>query len=506
MAQADVSEVSFAIASFEVEGNTILPLEIIDEALKELTGPEKTAADVELARDKLEKLYHDSGYPTILVNIPLQTVEEGTVRLNVIESVIGRIRVSGNRYVTISKILRELPSLQSGKILYLPSVQEELIALNRNRDLKVVPVMMPGRELGAVDVELQVKDRPAVHASLEINNQSSPDTTDLRVKAMISYDNLWQKDHSLSLQYQTSPEDVSEVQVMAASYVLPSPWEDDHLLALYVVWSDSLSATGEGFRVIGKGNIFGFRYVIPLPKYEKYSHHMTFGLDYKDFDELVSLGKTSEGVKTPVTYLPAAFNYSASWPDATGSNLIDLGLNWAYRGFITDSREFEEKGFQTRGNYLYATMGFERRQELPWGLRLFEKLDGQISSQPLISNEQYVAGGMDSVRGYMESEGLGDQAVHNTLELLFPDVMAHFEITEKIDLQPYLFYDMAYLWKKAPLEGEEDHSNLHGIGVGVRGEFFEYGSYELDWGFALHDTDNTDQGDNRFHFSVKFDY
>ena len=135
---------SFEIKRFDVNGNTVLSPMAIENTLKPFVGRRKKAEDVEAARDALEKQYHDKGYPTVLVNIPEQSVETGVVRLEVIESKIGRVRVTGNEYFTMEKIQKELPSLREGEILYLPRVQEDLAGLNRNPDIKVAPVLAPG--------------------------------------------------------------------------------------------------------------------------------------------------------------------------------------------------------------------------------------------------------------------------------------------------------------------------------------------------------------------------
>ena len=75
------------------------------------------AADVEKGRDILEKFYHDEGYPSVLVNIPEQKVEDGMIRLQVIESKISVTRVTGNRYFSTEHILDRLPSLAPGTII-----------------------------------------------------------------------------------------------------------------------------------------------------------------------------------------------------------------------------------------------------------------------------------------------------------------------------------------------------------------------------------------------------
>ena len=193
------------IYSFDIKGNTLLNPEMLPQALEEFTGDNKSAEDVELARDALEKIYHETGFPTVLVNIPEQTVEDGRVHLEVIESRIKRVLVTGNKYYTMERIKSELPSVQPGKVLYLPKVREDLARLNSSPDLKVGMILIPGRELGLINVELKVEDHLPLHGSLELNNRSSHSTTDLRLNGAIHFDNLWQKSHSLNAQFQVSP-------------------------------------------------------------------------------------------------------------------------------------------------------------------------------------------------------------------------------------------------------------------------------------------------------------
>jgi hemolysin activation/secretion protein len=503
VAQSAEDAVTFEISAYEVEGNTLLDEGSMRELVEKFTGPSQTADDVEKARDALEKLYHNAGYPAVLVNIPQQTVEDGVVRLEVIESTIGRVRVTGNRYFTHESILKDLPSFRAGQILYVPKIQEDLAGINRNPDMNVAPVLSPGSEPGTIDVELRVKDNLPLHGSLELNNRSSHDTTDLRLNGLIRYDNLWQKEHSVSFQYQTSPEDRDEVQAIAGSYVLPAPWKEEHLLALYGIWSDSDTAFGEGFEVVGRGQIFGLRYVMPLPPKGLYGHSVTAGLDYKDIEEVLGFQAGGEDEVTPVTYVPLSFTYSASLPDRTGFTSFSAGVNMAFRGLFTNEREFEVKRFRAGGNYIYATAGIERTQKLPKGWGLFAKLDGQIADQPLISNEQYSAGGMESVRGYKESEVLGDDAIHGTVELSWQDLSNLLGLGERFYFLPYAFYDYARLWVKDPLPGQDESEKLAGTGVGVRGNVGAHLEYEVNWGVALEDTDRTEKGEQRVYFMVK---
>jgi hemolysin activation/secretion protein len=173
-----------------------------------------------------------------------------------------------------------------------------------------------------------------------------------------------------------------------------------------------------------------------------------------------------------------------------------------FRGFITDQYEFAQKRYKANGNYIYLTAGAERYQKLPANLNLYLKLDGQISDQPLIPNEQYTAGGMMSVRGYKLAEAFGDDAVHGQCEISGPDIGAMLSTKLKVQLHPYAFYDAAWLSIKKPLPGQEKITRLEGTGIGIRGSAANYLYYEAALGIPLRSTERTKAGHERCYFKV----
>lgn len=506
-AHARGGETTFRLRGFAIEGNSVLTEEELEKTLADFTGRRRTAEHVELAADWLETYYHKQGYPTVIVSIPEQTVENGIVRLEVIERTIRRIKVTGNRYFTKEKILEELPSLNPGVVIYAPRVQEEISRININRNMRLVPEFLPSKDIRTIDVELNVEDELPLHGSLELNNRASANTTDLRLNASISYDNLWQRDHSIALQGQVTPEDAEEVRLIAASYTLPAPWGDSQMLAFYGIWSDSNTAFGDGFQVAGNGYIFGGRWIAPLPPAKTYYHSFTLGLDYKDFDETTEFAESGEEtIESPIRYTALTFSYNGGLGDSLGRTTFSAVATMALRGLGSDSEEFADKRFQSSENLIYARLGIERYQPLGESMDLFAKIDGQISDDALISNEQYLAGGMESVRGYYESEQAGDSALHTSIELRGPDLAdALLDLApDKLQFKPHVFFDYAKLWVNEALPEQEDRIELSGTGVGFRGTALNHMEYGLEWGFALSDTTRTDSGDQRIHFRVKY--
>ena len=501
--EAEKSE-SYEIKGFLVEGNTLFPDKKDRVSLHEFTGQNKTDADVEKARDTLEKFYHDQGYPTVFVSIPEQTLVDGLVKFQVIESTINEVTVSGNRYYSTEQILEDLPSLAPGEIIYLPKVQDDINQVNLTPDLKVAPSLTPGKEIGKVDVELKVEDHLPLHGSLELNNRYTTGTTELRLNGMLRYDNLWQKRHAISIQYQTAPEDLNQVQAVSGAYSLPVPGRKQDHVALYGIYNKSNTAFGEGFKAVGNGNVIGLRYQPGLPHYSDISQNMSLGIDYKDFKD--ENGLKEGGTETsPITYVPFSLAYGLTLMDPTGYTQFSGAVNLSFRGLTSESN-FGNKRYNAHGNYIYTTLGAERTQNLPADVTWYLKADGQLSDQPLISNEQYSAGGMDNVRGYHESEVMGDNAFHLGSELRAPELFQYGRYQDKFRCQPYFFYQGAWLEVKNPLPGQQRRYTLQAVGLGVRGGMWGMVAYELDWGHVLSGTGATEKGEDRLQFSFRYVY
>lgn len=479
----------FDILEFQVEGNTKLLAKDIESAVYPHMGEKKTIADVDKARESLENAYHKAGYLTVLVDIPEQEVNQKVVKLNVTEGKVGRLRVKDAHYFTLGRIKELAPSVKEGEVPHFPTVQADIARLNRTADKRVTPVMKAGKTFGTVDVELKVEDSSPLHASLELNDRYSQDTTRWRLGGMIRYDNLWQREHSLSLNFLTSPQNTDEVKVLSANYLMRFD-DSDMLLALYGVRSKSSVASVGGISILGDGTILGARLIKPLPAVDGYFHSLSLGLDYKDFGQTVVFGSSFD---TPISYMPLSASYTGTWQEAKSTTQLTTGAIFGMRGLSSDEAEFESKRAGAKSNFFVAKAELQRTQALPKGFEGFAKVDGQFSGSPLISNEQYLAGGVDTVRGYLESEASGDQALHSTLEIRTPSLVQDNAFLK--DFKLTAFYDVAKIRIVDPAVGQDKKSILAGVGFGARIKALKNFNANFDFAWPLNDSVVTNKGD-----------
>lgn len=490
----------FDVMEYAIEGNTVLPAIDIERAVYPFLGPEKTLDDVERARAALETAYQNAGYRTVAVEIPEQRADGGVIRLRVVEGRIGQVRVTGSRYYSQGRILSQAPAAAEGEVPYFGALQRDLQDLNQAGGRRIVPILRPGKSPGTTDIDLSVEDKPPLSASLEVNNQYSPNTTHSRLAGSVRYDNLWQREHGLSVQFQTTPEDTDETKAISASYV--APLEGGDALAAYGVRSNSRVAALGNVAVLGRGSIIGLRYVHPLAARAGTSRSFTAGADYKHFRENVVL-TGAPPVETPIRYLPFSFMYSLGMADAGGRWDLSTGVGVLFRGMMAREREFENKRYDAHANYMVWKWDVARSQSLGKRFGLHARFDGQFADQPLVSNEQFVAGGAGSVRGYLQSEALGDNGAHLGFELRGP---AFHEEEWTAELRPHAFVEGAWLRVLSPLPGQTTVVTLASAGFGLNLRALNSFSLSLNLGWPMRATTYSPSWQPRVQFSSTLEF
>ncbi|MGD8570837.1 MAG: ShlB/FhaC/HecB family hemolysin secretion/activation protein [Gammaproteobacteria bacterium] len=523
---------TFDVTEIRVRGNTLLEKMDVESVIYPFLGKDKTIDDIEAARKALEQRYRIAGFPTVLVDIPEQDVDNGLVVLKVTEARVEQIKITGADYYALSKIREKVPALQEGQTIYIPAVNEQIAMFNATSgDRSVTPILRPGRIPGTMEVELKVKDEAPLHGKVFANDRHSASSTRSRVGASARYDNLWQKEHSLSLQYQTAPEEPDEARIWVATYLASVP-ESQSTLAFYGVKSDSDIAATETIDVIGRGNILGARFIHSFAGATGMSHNALAGMDYKDFKETTDVDGLP--TDTPIEYYNFITQYSTTkTADRYESNfnininfglhaLNDKRLTCAYQATdnngdpvikVGELTQFECKRVDAKPNYVYLRSEFDYNWHVGYGIDLYMSAGMQIADSPLISNEQFSIGGASSIRGYYESQVLGDDGVAGTLEIRSPSIgkYLHKNINE---FRFFLFADRGAVRNRSKAAGEAGKWFLGSAGVGMNLTAWDAMQFDLAWAYVLEDSDpGTDDAapavekeDSRFHLSLEYKF
>jgi hemolysin activation/secretion protein len=457
------------ILEYQIEGNSVLSATAIEQAVQAHLGPGRSMKDAEAARNALEAAYQKAGYLTVLVDIPEQRVDDGVVRLLVIEGRVGALYVTGSKYHDQGFIRHRVAELAPGQVPNFNQVQQQLAGVNQSDDRRVQPVLKPGRLPGTVDIELQVDDKLPLSGSVELNNNHSRDTDELRLSTTLRYDNLFQLDHSLSLTLLTAPTHPSQSRVAVANYGIPLSDGDSWSASL--TWSDSDIETLGGTQVLSRGTTFSLR------RHIAYVHAdgaalFSLGADYKNLKEKTDLS-------TPLRYLPWQLAYADQWQSGGTQVQLNLGLTAAIGALlqrdvlcpsqVDDSLtadQFACKRFGASASFGAFKFDGHWQQRLPWG-QLRTRFGGQVASGPLVSAEQYSLGGADTVRGYLEGEASGDHGLIGSIEWRGVN-LAPADAAGWRSLNLLAFADAGIAFTTQALPGQASRAALVGTGVGLR--------------------------------------
>ena len=560
----------FAVEKYIVMGNTVLPPEVISKSLTNVPsafGTNVTIDGIRSAVAGLQGTYRDRGYVTVAVAVPAGqklNTNHPAIKLQVTEGRLATIKVKGNHYFSSNNVMSSLPSLHTNILLNGLVFQAELNRANANQDRQIYPFIDPGFEPGTSDLTLKVKDRLPLHAKVELNNQSSPGTPDLRINSSAVYNNLWQLEHSMGIQYGYSPEyyktvapEVSPLgkpawnfydQPLVANYSgfyrmplgrpeavedviashpgsfgyneatrkfnLPPPSGQPEINfyasrstidgGLTTLSSTELVPPTNGYSLfrnqvqqdLTENNDLGFRLSVPLPTASSDFHSgLSGGLDFKTYQltsyktnifllnnqELVYVSQSqysnyvgsTDYSSVPVTvrslqYLPLSLRYDATLNAGTrGVFNFGLGINgnaW-YSGSSSNLHSISGSA-KSSGNWvtLAPSLSWVGYIYTNWMTTL--RTDGQWASEPLISNEQFGAGGIGSVRGYQEGQVFGDTGWHISFEQQTPPhVVGPVYGNIPLIVRGSFFMDYATVYLLDP-QGRSADVPLWGTGVG----------------------------------------
>ncbi len=495
----------FDIQRFEVSGDTILGSARVQQLVTPFTGKQKDFGDVQRALEALEGAYRELGYGVIQVQLPEQDITRGVVRFNINQPKIGKVTVEGNQHFSTTNVRRSLPSIKEGETPNSNAIARNLQIAGEHPVKQSNVLLRSGASEGLVDVNVKVTDDRPWRLIATLDDSGTAETGYTRLGVGFQH-TLFDRDHTLNLQYITSPSKLDKVAIYGFGYRIPY-YRLNSSLDLYAGYSDVDSGTVNGlFSVTGSGTIFGGRWNYYLPKWRDVEHKVYLGLDYRAYKNNVSLGGIG-GFVPDITTHPVSVGY--------GGLLRMAASEWAFNGSVSTnlpggndgtSTDFERSRTGATGNYTILRYGtsFSHAYRSEWQSRI--AFTGQYTQNALVSGEQFGIGGPDSVRGYLPREASSDTGYATQIEVYTPNFAKAVGMGDKWRTRVVGFYDFGSVWRNNPLAAELHGKYLASTGLGLRLTYGKSVSLRVDLAQILkaHGTRQTD--DQRLNASLVIIY
>ncbi len=496
----------FAVERYQVDGNTILSRDKLESVLAPHAGKDKDFRAVQEARDALEKAYHDLGFAMVAVVLPEQEIAGGVVRLRVIENRIGKITLEGNRFFDEGNVRASMPALRVGETPDMNALSRSLRLANENPVKKTNVQLKKGARADEIDAVLTVKDERAWRAGLYADNSGDRETGRSRLGVLLQHANVANRDHVLTLQYITSPENLDNVAIYSVGYHAPL-YARGSSIDLFAVHSNvdsgSVNVSTYNMDISGKGTVLGLRYNQLLPRIGNYEHRATLGLDYRAYESDVAFLGSQLGHN--VTVHPLSLTYTGR---LTGERL-SAGL------YVTGVHNLAGSwdGRDEAGNFESARAGAPRTYKLirggadllyvPGGdWRTRAVVNAQYTRDSLVAGEQFGLGGAASVRGVPERVYANDYGYAGSIEVHSPNLLGPFGVSA-VQSRLLVFHDRGQVRRNNRLPGESVGTEITSFGPGLRVTDGKRFSLSADYGFVAEPPDDaTTRWSGRLHVSA----
>ncbi|MEN2674706.1 ShlB/FhaC/HecB family hemolysin secretion/activation protein [Herbaspirillum huttiense] len=436
----------FDITRFAVEGNTLLTQARVDEAVTPFRGPGRVYGDIQQALEALENAYRSAGYTAVQVSVPEQELTGGVVRLQVVETVVGKVVVSDNRHFSEQNIRASIPQLVEGSAPNLRRISESVQLANDNPAKQVNVTLTASESTNQIDAAITVKDDNPLRVMLNVDNSGNRDTGQWRTGVAMQHSNLFNRDHVATVAYTTSPDSPSgaKVDLYSLGYRLPMYGLGDSLDFIYGksnVTSGQTLAVNSTLNITGRGEIYALRWNHYFARSGEWSSKLVFGADYKKVDSSCNingglLSGASLNTCLPYSTLPLSVSYSAQQQGV--GQVLDYNLGIARNMAtgearrndalqVTDRYSLFTGSRQSMDNFIIVRGGaswFKVFQN-DWQVRLASSL--QVSPHALPPVEQFGLAGANTVRGFTERAVAADSGAVVNAELYTPDLLVKSE-------------------------------------------------------------------------------
>ena len=485
------------INSVQLAPSEILTKEETDPIIQQLVGRNVFISDIQKVIDEINTLYADKGYVTAKAFLPEQTVTNGNIYIDVIESRIGNITVQENRWTRSKYITDRLPHKQ-GDLFDIVDLEKDVLDFNRyNEGVKLSANLKAGTQPGTTDIELSTDETFPFHLVGVMDNQGRYSTGSIRGGAMMYADSLFGVRDKMSVGTYLS----GGVTSPFFDYNIPVNKYDGRVGFLFssglakVKWGDY-----SPFNLKSKSYQYSLYYSQPIVRKPGFELKGYAALNYKRartslFNDMINLGVDN------VTSAEVALNLRKD----TKYGIWYLNQTAYYSVPIFNS--------QNDNNYFKYSGGVVRLHDFSHGVigQLRSNYQFVPGSKNIPYLDQIQAGGLATVRGYSEGLMIGKNGYFLSGELMFPLLPREITSPRTGNKIPFLgkyvkgavFADHAGIFPAANNDVYGGSYFMASLGMGLRVQLPGDLSARLYWGFPiLNDTRYENNKYGRFHFEL----
>lgn len=488
------------VRRFEVVGSTVFSAAEFDRITKPFINRNLSFAELLQVRSLITNLYLERKYVTSAAIIPPQTLEDGVVRIQVIEGSVEAINVVGNRRLNPAYV-RSRIGLATQKPLNVDRLLEQLRLLQLDPLIASISAdLQAGTRPGTSVLQVTISEAKTFTVTPSLDNNRSPSVGTFRRQLELAQANLLGLGDGLRANYSNTIGSNG----FDLSYTIPlNPRKGTLRLAYGSNRSTVIEEPFDVLDITARSRYYELSYRQPIV--QRSTTEIALGLTFSRQDSQTEIGLDDIG---PFPLSPGA--------DDEGRTRIS-----ALRFFQDYVQRSEQQVFAARSQFSFglglfnATQNedapdsnfFAWRGQAQWtrllarDTLLLVRGDLQLSDRALVPLEQFGVGGSETVRGYRQDALLTDNGFLFSTELRVP-LFRTGGGTGLVQITP--FVDVGSGWNRGG--NNPDPSTLVGAGFGLLWRQGDDFSARIDWGIPLVSVDSEKRSlqENGIYFSIRY--
>lgn len=499
--------VQLELKTLQIDGVATYKAEDLDPLYREKLGQTVSLADVYGIANAIQAKYRGDGYVLTQVVVPPQTIEGGVVRLQVVEGFIDQVVVQGVDKETEARLVRKLASnLQGKKAMNTKALERNLLLINDLPGVTARSVLSPSKTTpGGADLTVIV-ERDKYEGQVGFDNFGSRFLGEYEGQVGGAINSFIGYNDRIAAQFVMAGdnrEEVDELLFGSVSYEFPIGGHGTSVKLLTSVTSTDPGYTLREFDVQGRSQIAAATVSHPFIRSRNLNLYGYGTFDIRTVDSKNNIEAKREDRITSIR--AGAQGQYVDTLVGVGVNTASLELSQGLKLFGASDKNDPNLTRQF-GDPMYfkAELNLQRLQRVTSKVNLLVAGQGQWSSVPLLSSEEFGVGGVGIGRGYDPSEIVGDDGIAGKMEVQWNQPYAFNAIK---DYQLYGFFDIGRVWNQDATSSSDKRESISSTGLGVRANITGNTKAGVAVAFPLtREVDARDDTDPRYYFNVNHSF
>ncbi|MGH1456493.1 MAG: ShlB/FhaC/HecB family hemolysin secretion/activation protein [Alphaproteobacteria bacterium] len=495
--------ITLNLKNIQIDGVSAYTADQLDPVYRSSLGQTITLADVYAIANTLTQKYRNDGYILTQVYIPPQTIEDGTVRLRVVEGFVDQIIIQGDLSEQEEKQIRQYADgLKRTGLLDAKEMERYLLLINDLPGVNARAILGKSTNVtGASDLTLVI-ERDAYDAEIAIDNHGSRYLGPYQASYNGSLNSVFGLNERITTQLAISGDKINSDELLFGSLGFELPISK---YGTKISFNASKSFTEPGhdlepFNVKGFSHFYSAKIEHPFIRSRTTNLFGRAAFDLRDVDSKNNLEPFTRKDRIRSARLGSTLQFMDSI-FGVGANTVDLEYSQGLEIFGTSQKDSTIKT-RALGDPQYKKLKFygQRLQRVNSSVNLLLAGSGQWASAALLSSEEFGVGGMEFGRGYDSSEIVGDEGVSGKAELRWNNPK-DFNYINKYQL--YAFFDIGRVWNKDATTSAGKRDSLASTGLGIRADITD--KIKAGVGVALpltRERDTSNDNDPRYYFNI----